>query len=167
MGVSGCGKTALGQDLAGLFGVPFLEGDELHPASNIDKMRAGIPLTDADRWPWLAEIGTRIRDESDRGIVASCSALRAAYRQQLRETSGVPIAFICLHGSRAILASRLAGRSGHFMPSTLLDSQLATLEIPSEQDSSVLDIHTSRADLLAQATTTAISLLLAQARTRA
>ncbi|MEV0354449.1 gluconokinase [Nocardia sp. NPDC050697] len=124
MGVSGSGKSTVGALLAARLGVPFLEGDDLHPAANLAKMRAGIPLTDADRWPWLAAAGARL---AATGGVLSCSALALRYRDRLRElVSGV--LFAHLDVARAELARRLAARRGHFMPASLLDSQLAALE---------------------------------------
>lgn len=132
MGVTSCGKTSVGEGLAKELHCPFIEGDKLHPASNIAKMSAGTPLDDADRWPWLEIIGKAMKAECDKGhgVVASCSALKKIYRQKLAEAAGQPIAFIHLYGSRDLLAARMADRKGHFMPTSLLDSQLATIEIP-------------------------------------
>lgn len=124
MGVSGSGKSTVGVLLAERLGVPFTEGDELHPAANVAKMRAGTPLTDADRWPWLAAAGARLVAA---GGVLSCSALALRYRDRLREL--VPgVRFAHLDVPRAELERRLAARRGHFMPASLLDSQLAALE---------------------------------------
>jgi len=129
MGVSGSGKTCVGAALARQFCVHFLEGDSLHPASNIDKMSRGVPLTDDDRWPWLDRIGDALREAARQGegLIVSCSALKRSYRQRLRGAAE-GLAFIHLTGSETVLAQRLAGRSGHFMPAHLLASQLATLE---------------------------------------
>ncbi|QKC96591.1 gluconokinase [Mesorhizobium sp. NZP2298] len=129
MGVSGSGKTRVGAALAQHLGVGFLEGDSLHPASNIDKMSRGVPLTDEDRWPWLDRIGDALRDAARQGegLIVSCSALKRSYRERLRgDAEG--LAFIHLTGSQTLLAERLASRTGHFMPARLLASQLATLE---------------------------------------
>jgi len=128
MGVTGCGKTTIGEALAARLGVPFLEGDQLHPAANIAKMSASAPLTDEDRWPWLAEIGSRLAGTS--GVIASCSALKRVYREKLAAAAGRPVAFVFLDGSRELLEVRVRQRPGHFMPPTLLASQLATLERP-------------------------------------
>lgn len=130
MGVSGCGKTSVGEGLAAHFNVPFVEGDALHPEANIAKMTAGIPLTDADRWPWLSAIAARIAGEAAQVIVVSCSSLKRSYRDLLRAEAGRSVGFIYLHGTEALLTQRMVTRQGHFMPSGLLASQLATLEDP-------------------------------------
>lgn len=135
MGVSGAGKTALGQALADRLGWPFQEGDALHPPENVAKMHGGTPLTDEDRWPWLdriaAWIDARLAAGED-GIV-TCSALKRAYRDRL--IRGRPeIRLVDPQASRALLAARLAARKGHFMPAGLLDSQLATLEPPGDDE---------------------------------
>lgn len=129
MGVSGCGKSLIGSSLAGELDLPFLEGDALHPPANVGKMAAGIALTDEDRWPWLDRIGAEIA-ASPAGIVVSCSALRRVYRDRLRRASAGPLAFVFLDGLRATLEARVSSRPAHFMPASLLDSQLATLESP-------------------------------------
>ncbi|MDI7863480.1 gluconokinase [Rhizobiaceae bacterium n13] len=135
MGVSGCGKSSVGEKLAAHYSVPFVEGDQLHPASNVAKMAEGTPLTDADRTPWLAEIGSGLRAarEKGEGIVLSCSALKRSYRDQLRAAAGDGLAFVYLEGSRSLLESRMGARKGHFMPTSLLESQLQTLEVPSAE----------------------------------
>ncbi|GAB3402393.1 gluconokinase [Schumannella luteola] len=153
MGVSGSGKSTVGVDLATALGVPFVDGDALHPAANIAKMAAGIPLDDADRAPWLTAVGEALADgaAAHGGIVIACSALRRAYRDRLRALAP-GLVFVHLTGSRELLAARLAGRSHEFMPSTLLDSQLATLE-PLERDeaSIALDVGERVDDLVASA----------------
>lgn len=133
MGVSGCGKTSVGERLAEYLAVPFVEGDSLHPPANIEKMGKGIPLTDDDRWPWLDLIGARLEAARGNGLVISCSALKRAYRERLRRAAGGGLKFVFLHGSRAVLEERMGERAGHFMPASLLDSQLATLENPSAE----------------------------------
>jgi gluconokinase len=130
MGVSGSGKTSVGEGLAARLGAPFVEGDALHPAANVAKMAAGTPLTDDDRWPWLRAIAARIAEEPAPVVVVACSSLKRAYRDLLRAESGRPVAFVYLHGTEALLAERMNARTGHFMPPTLLESQLATLEDP-------------------------------------
>ncbi|SCX21709.1 Thermoresistant gluconokinase [Agrobacterium rosae] len=131
MGVSGCGKSTVGEELAEQLGVPFMEGDKLHPQSNVDKMAAGQPLNDDDRWPWLDLVGAELHKgyEAD-GIVVSCSALKKTYRDRLRDACGGPLAFVYLEGSEALLTERMGARTGHFMPLSLLQTQLATLEVP-------------------------------------
>jgi gluconokinase len=132
MGVSGCGKSSVGEALASRLALPFIEGDGLHPESNVAKMAAGTPLTDDDRWPSLAEIGKRMADALVRGegIVVSCSALKKIYRDHLRAAIGGRLSFVYLEGSRDLLVRRMGARTGHFMPLGLLDSQLGTLEVP-------------------------------------
>jgi gluconokinase len=135
MGVAGAGKTVVGSLLANGLGAPFLEGDDLHPPANVRKMAQGIPLTDDDRQPWLAAIAARIAvaKRSGAGLVVACSALKRAYRDVLRGADA-DLRFVHLTGDRALIAQRLAHRAGHFMPQSLLDSQLATLEIPSPDE---------------------------------
>ena len=128
MGVSSCGKTTLGDALAQALGAQFVEGDKLHPPANIEKMSAGQPLNDQDRWPWLTKVGETLQGKQ--GVIASCSSLKRVYRDLIRSTAGRTVYFIHLHGSRELLAARIAARKNHFMPPTLLDSQLATLEMP-------------------------------------
>ncbi|RUX82025.1 gluconokinase [Mesorhizobium sp. M7A.F.Ca.CA.001.07.2.1] len=132
MGVSGCGKTRIGVEIAERLGLPFIEGDTLHPPGNVEKMSAGIPLADDDRWPWLDLVGAALRqaNEEGRGLVVSCSALKESYRDRLRHAVGGSAVFIFLEGSRALLQARLAERGGHFFPPALLDSQFAALENP-------------------------------------
>ncbi|MDO9416113.1 gluconokinase [Pararhizobium sp.] len=134
MGVSGCGKSSVGERLAEHLGLPYVEGDSLHPAANIEKMSKGIPLDDADRWPWLDIIGQRLAAAGPAGTVISCSALKRTYRDRLRQAAGRPLAFVFLKGSREILLARMTARPGHFFKAPLLDSQLATLESPEGED---------------------------------
>ncbi len=128
MGVTSCGKTTLGEALAKALQVRFVEGDKLHPPANIAKMSSGQPLTDDDRWPWLTKVGEQLQGTD--GVIASCSSLKRAYRDLITAKAARPVMFIHLHGSRQLLAERIAARTDHFMPATLLDSQLATLEMP-------------------------------------
>jgi gluconokinase len=139
MGVSGSGKSTIGTLLAARLNRPFTDGDDLHPAANKAKMARGIPLTDADRRPWLDLVGARLAEPPT--CVLACSALRRGYRDQLRDY--VPeLLFVHLTGDPAALATRLTARSGHFMPATLLASQLATLE-PPEPDERHLTVSTA------------------------
>jgi gluconokinase len=133
MGVTGSGKTSVGEILAADLGWTFLDADQDHPAANIAKMRRGDPLTDADRWPWLDAVAGRIRDARSRGenVVLACSALKHDYRDYLRKQLG-EVTFIYLHGSERLLQSRLDARKGHFMNPVLLRSQLDTLEPPND-----------------------------------
>jgi len=130
MGVSGCGKSTVGAALAERYGKPFLDGDDYHPVENVEKMRSGEPLTDADRWPWLAALGMAMREAADSygQVFTGCSALKRSYRDALRDAATEPILFIHLDGSRDLIAERMATRTGHYMPTGLLDSQIATLE---------------------------------------
>ena len=127
MGASGAGKTLIGSLLAEELALSFVDADDLHPESNVAKMASGVPLDDDDRWPWLALVGERLAAASATGLVVACSSLKRSYRDAIRDRA--PAAhFVLLHGSRELLAERLSGRSGHFMPDSLLDSQLAILE---------------------------------------
>lgn len=132
MGVSGCGKTKVGAEIAARLSVAFVEGDTLHPSGNVEKMSAGIPLADDDRWPWLDLVGAALRQagEEGRGLVISCSALKQSYRDRLRHAAGGPLFFVLLEGARSLLQARLAARRDHFFPPSLLDSQFAALEHP-------------------------------------
>lgn len=127
MGVAGCGKSTVAALLAERLGWELLEGDSLHPARNVERMSAGVPLDDADRAPWLAAIADRMRERraAGRPLVVACSALARRYRDVLR---GDGVAFAHLSGSRELLERRIAERSGHFMKAGMLDSQLGTLE---------------------------------------
>jgi gluconokinase len=135
MGVSGSGKTTVGAMLAGRLGWKYAEADAFHPAANIEKMATGHPLTDEDRKPWLAAIGAWIDEQTahgQRGVV-SCSALKRQYRDQLR--AGRPqVRVVYLHGSRELIATRLAARHGHFFTTAMLDSQFAALEEPTPDE---------------------------------
>jgi carbohydrate kinase (thermoresistant glucokinase family) len=141
MGVSGCGKSTIGGVLTGRLGWPLAEGDDLHPAENVAKMAAGHPLTDEDRWPWLQRIRDWIEDREAAGEsgIVTCSALKRRYRDVLRggDADDPNVAFAYLHGTRDLLLARLAGRHGHFMPASLLDSQLADLEPPSPDERAI------------------------------
>jgi gluconokinase len=132
MGVSGSGKSSISEKLAEALSLRFVEGDLLHPAANVEKMSRGIPLTDADRMPWLDIIGDTMKSALDdgEGIVVSCSALKRIYRDRLRAAAGGNLFFVYLDGSRELLTRRMGERKGHFMPASLLDSQLQTLEVP-------------------------------------
>ena len=130
-GVSGSGKSTVGSLLAGRMDWPFTDADALHPAANIAKMRAGHPLTDADRRPWLAAVAARMDEYASAGesAVLACSALKRSYREEL--LAGRPAArMVFLHAAREVLEARLRARHGHFFPAALLDSQLADLESP-------------------------------------
>jgi len=133
MGVAGAGKTTIGTRLAQALGWEFHDADELHPPANVAKMRAGLPLTDADRAPWLASVRALVEQlaRAGRSAVLACSALRRAYRDALA-VPGADVRFVHLTGDPAIIRARLAARRGHFMPPALFESQLATLEPPDE-----------------------------------
>ena len=130
LGVSGSGKTTVGKMLAPPLGATYLEGDDYHSSANIAKMRAGRPLDDTDRWPWLERIGHAVAEHMDQGrsVVAACSALRRAYREALCKGARRPLVFMHLTIDQAVLAARIQARRQHFMPVSLLESQLATLE---------------------------------------
>jgi gluconokinase len=136
MGVSGSGKSTVGRALAEALGVPYAEGDDLHPAVNRAKMASGRPLTDEDRWPWLRIIGKWITEHAQTGGVVTCSALKRTYRDLLREAAP-DVNFLHLAGDRAVIAARIGTRTGHFMPAALLDSQFADLEPLGEDEPGV------------------------------
>jgi gluconokinase len=147
MGVSGSGKSTVGAALAQRLGVPFADADDLHPPENLAKMTAGQPLEDSDRFPWLEAVGGWLADHPEGGVM-SCSALKRRYRDQLRRhTAGVR--FLMLDGSHDVIERRQARRPGHFMPTTLLASQLATLE-PLEPDENgiVMDVDQGVDDIV-------------------
>lgn len=127
MGVSGSGKTTVGELLAERLGVDFGDADDFHPAESVAKMAAGTPLTDHDRQPWLTAIAEWLADRADRGAVVTCSALKRAYRDVLR--AGAPdVWFLHLEGSPELVTERVAERTDHFMPADLVESQFDTLE---------------------------------------
>ena len=150
MGVSGCGKSEVGRRLAAALGVPFLEGDAYHPAANVAKMAAGIPLTDTDRAGWLRTLRDEIAAAHARGegLVLACSALKRRYRDVLREADP-GLHFAHLDGARSLIAQRMLARTAHFMPASLLDSQLADLEPLEPDEQGVrLDIVKDPVDLI-------------------
>lgn len=156
MGVSGCGKSSIARRIAAALDYTMIEGDALHPQTNIDRMSAGLPLRDEDRMPWLDLIGAAIRAEraAGAGVVVTCSSLRLLYRDRLRAACGEPLAFVWLDGSRDLIAGRMAARTGHFMPPALLESQFATLEPPlAEPDVIRVDIDRSSDEVAALAIT--------------
>jgi carbohydrate kinase (thermoresistant glucokinase family) len=149
MGVSGSGKTTVGAALADALGLRFVDGDALHPEANVAKMAAGIPLDDADRAPWLDAIGAVLAAGP---VVVACSALKRVYRDRLR-AAAPPLQLVFLDGDRAVLAARMAARPGHFMPTSLLDSQLATLERPdADEHALTADIDEPVATIVARLT---------------
>lgn len=147
MGVSGSGKSTVGRELAAVLDVPYAEGDEFHPAANVAKMAAGIPLDDADRAPWLDAVAGWMAEHTVGGGVITCSALKRVYRDRLR--AAAPAAFFLhLAAPRDELAHRMTERSGHFMPASLLDSQLAALEpLGPDEHGTVVDATQPAAEL--------------------
>ena len=128
MGVSGCGKSAVGAGVAAGLGAAFVDSDDLHPPANVAKMSRGDALDDRDRAPWLDRVGARLAQPGV-GVIA-CSALKRVYRDRIRASAGGPVIFVHLVGDRALINARMAARVDHFMPPSLLDSQFATLEVP-------------------------------------
>lgn len=139
MGVSGSGKSTVAAGIAAALGLHFIDGDGLHSPASVARMQAGTPLGDDDRWPWLERIAKRLVDDGQwpRGVVIACSALRRAYRDRIR--AGAPgVRFVFLDGPAGLIRARMAGRAGHYMPESLLASQLQTLEPPGEGEPDVL-----------------------------
>jgi len=139
MGVSSSGKTVTGMAIARRLHAPFLDGDDYHPATNKEKMRAGIPLTDDDRWPWLEALAVALHDAAElKGVaVGACSALKRAYRDYLRQKAGQPILFVYLEGSQELITQRAAARVHEYMPASLVASQFATLEVPTADENAL------------------------------
>jgi gluconokinase len=146
MGVSGCGKSSVGEALALRLGIPYRDGDDLHTAAAVEKMAAGEPLTDADRWPWLDQVARVLAEEAP--VIVGCSALRRVYRDRIRAGAGGPVTFVHLAGSRAVIAGRMAARTGHYMPPSLLDSQFTTLEAPGPDEAVTVDIALPLAEVV-------------------
>ncbi|SLN63431.1 Thermoresistant gluconokinase [Aquimixticola soesokkakensis] len=137
MGVSGCGKSTVGAELSRLSRIPYLDGDDLHPLANVEKMRAGVALGDADRLPWLEACGRHLAG-ARYGLILGCSALKSDYRDLIRKCAfPVQPVFVYLEGDKELLQARLHARAGHYMPASLLDSQLATLEPPGPSERAI------------------------------
>lgn len=136
MGVSGCGKSSIGAAFAAVIGGLFIDGDDLHPAANVTKMASGQPLSDEDRAPWLLKVGQALQIGTG-PVVIGCSALKRRYRDVIRAEADQPMMFVHLAGTKEVLLSRMAVRAGHFMPPSLLESQLAALEPPSLDEAAI------------------------------
>jgi gluconokinase len=150
MGVSGCGKSSIGAKFAAQIGARFADADDLHPQSNIVKMAAGVALTDTDRTPWLTVVGYTFA-QSEGPLVIACSALKRSYRDIIRNKAAMPIAFLHLDGTHDVIAGRIAARQDHFMPTSLLDSQLATLEhLESDEAGTRVDVDQSPKAIVAE-----------------
>jgi carbohydrate kinase (thermoresistant glucokinase family) len=148
MGVSGSGKSTVGRLAADSLGVPFVDGDDLHPAANVAKMASGVALDDDDRAPWLRAVGRTLADAGPGGVVVACSALKRSYRDLIRAEAPGTV-FAELDGAHDVLAARMQ-RPGHFMPASLLDSQLATLEpLQTDEAGLRLDVAEPPAELAA------------------
>ncbi len=141
MGVSGAGKTIVGRRLAEALGADFIDGDDLHTDAARAKMASGHALTDDDRWPWLDRIAGVLRDGLSRGVttIVACSALRRVYRDRLREPVGRGLTFVYLEADRELMRARVAGRHGHYMPASLVDSQFAALEPPNGESDVIVN----------------------------
>lgn len=134
MGVTASGKTSVGRAMAERLGFEFCDSDDLHPRANVEKMSRGEPLDDDDRAPWLDRVGERLGEVE--GIVIACSALKRSYRRRILDVAPDAV-FVVLHGDRNLLSERMNGRADHFMPTSLLDSQLETLEMPNGDEPAV------------------------------
>ena len=142
MGVSGCGKSTVAEGIAAALGLACIDGDDLHTAESVAKMKSGTPLSDDDRWPWLDRIGARLCDAATEpaGVAVACSALRRAYRDRLRQAAP-EVRFVFLDGAPELIRTRMLARTGHYMPPGLLDSQLRTLERPVADEPSVVAVN--------------------------
>ena len=152
MGVSGCGKSTMATALGERLGLDMADGDDLHLPESVAKMRAGVALEDADRWPWLDRIGAYLSQPHPQGRVVACSALKRAYRDRIRAQAG-DVYFVFLDGDFALIEQRMRQRVGHYMQPGLLDSQFRTLEIPQADETDVirLSITETVQDMVAQA----------------
>lgn len=135
MGVTGCGKSAVGEAVAKAVERSYIDGDDLHPVENVVKMSRGEPLTDDDRWPWLTMVGEQLRKFPN--VIIGCSSLKRSYRDYISQKAQGPVLFIYLKGAPELIARRMASRSGHFMPTALLQSQFEALEPPEEDELAV------------------------------
>ncbi len=159
MGVSSSGKSTVGAALGRALHAPFLDGDKYHPEANVEKMRNGIALTDEDRWPWLEALSAALVEAAaKKGVaVGACSALKKAYRDFITEKAGEPVLFVYLDGSKEVIGERMAKRSHEYMPTSLLDSQFATLEVPDPATENVLKVPvTDSVDKIARTVTGAL-----------
>lgn len=144
MGVAGCGKTTLAKALGERVGLEVVDGDDLHLPHSVEKMRAGIPLQDSDRWPWLDRIGSHLKEPHPIGRVVACSALKRAYRDRIRAQAG-EVFFIFLNGDFELIDQRMRQRQGHYMPLDLLESQFLTLERPQADECDVIELPITEA----------------------
>ncbi|MBT8233891.1 MAG: gluconokinase [Bacteroidia bacterium] len=145
MGVSGVGKTYLGQKISDFYNVPFYDGDDFHPKANVEKMSSGHPLDDEDRWPWLEDLNQHMQKQTT-SCVYACSALKEKYRSILSKNIESKIKFIFLNGSPGFIKDRLSNRKNHFMPPGLLKSQFDTLEIP--ENAIEIDVSQNEEEIL-------------------
>lgn len=141
MGVAGCGKSSIGEALSRQTGIPYKDGDDLHPSANVEKMSLGLSLADDDRWPWLSLVAKALN--ADAPLIIGCSALKRSYRDAIRLGAGGPVQFVHLQGSRDLIAARMQQRTGHYMPLSLLDSQFEALEPPDAQEALAVSIDDS------------------------
>jgi gluconokinase len=152
MGVSGCGKSTMAAALGKRLGLDMVDGDDLHLPESVAKMRAGIALEDADRWPWLERIGDYLAQPHPQGRVVACSALKRVYRDRIRAQAG-DVCFVFLDGDFELINQRMRQRPGHYMPAGLLDSQFRTLEKPQADETDVIRLPITEPvqDMVAQA----------------
>lgn len=152
MGVAGTGKTTIGKLLAAEVGASFCDADDLHTPASIAKMRAGQPLDDGDRWPWLDRVRARIDEavQSREALVVACSALKHSYRERLRSPESAAVQIVYLRGNKATITERVRLRQNHFMKVTLIDSQCEALEEPTSEDALILDISETPANMVSR-----------------
>ena len=148
MGVSGCGKSTIATALAEACDAAVIDGDNFHPAENIRKMSEGTPLTDEDRWPWLERVGREMK-QSNGQVFCACSALKRSYRDKITAAATEPVMFLHLQGSKELIGARMRQRDGHFMPTSLLESQFAALETPGTEERAVsVDIDRTESEIV-------------------
>lgn len=151
MGVAGCGKSSIGSALSHRTHIPYKDGDDLHPRRNVEKMSAGLSLTDDDRWPWLGLVAQALKAEAP--LIVGCSALKQAYRDVIRRDAGGEVLFVYLQGDRDLIAARMQERTGHYMPLSLLESQYAALEAPDANEALTVSIDQSITAIVEQIST--------------
>jgi gluconokinase len=162
MGVSSSGKSTVGAALAERLGAPFLDGDGYHPPENVEKMRSGTPLTDDDRWPWLERLAEALHQAANQNgfAIGACSALRRSYRDFMTNAAAEPVLFVYLEGTKDVIGKRIRDRVHDYMPASLLDSQFATLEVPTPDENAIAVPVTETVDQIVDRVLSAVGVSL-------